>query len=115
MNHSRELIFETHDKRNKSATRSMAARYAFNRHWRLYIFEGSELAIFDDLACFATASYPLYLSFPALHLIPFAAIRRLLMGIAMGSTAVLIIHSPRDGRQLEVPVNDKQNSRCNDN
>jgi len=21
----------------------------------------------------------------------------------------------RDGRQLEVPVNDKQNSRCNDN
>src|ERR1035438_8315681 len=33
---------------------SMAARDAFNRHWRLYIFEGAELAIFMISACFAT-------------------------------------------------------------
>jgi aquaporin Z len=44
-------------------------------------------------ACFATV-YLFDPSYPALHLIPSAAIRRLLMGIAMGATAVLIIHSP---------------------
>ena len=75
----------------------MAARDAFNRHWRLYIFEGMELAIFMISACFATV-YLFDPSFPALHLITSAAIRRLLMGIAMGATAVLIIHSPMGKR-----------------
>jgi aquaporin Z len=75
----------------------MAARDAFNRHWRLYIFEGAELAIFMISACFATV-YLFDPSYPALHLIPSAAIRRLLMGIAMGATAVLIIHSPMGKR-----------------
>jgi len=75
----------------------MAARDAFNRHWRLYIFEGAELAIFMISACFATV-YLFDPSYPALHLIPSAAIRRLLMGVAMGATAVLIIHSPMGKR-----------------
>jgi aquaporin Z len=48
-------------------------------------------------ACFATV-YLFDPSFPALHLIPSAAVRRLFMGIAMGSTAVLIIHSPMGKR-----------------
>lgn len=76
---------------------STAARHAFSRHWRLYIFEGSELAIFMISACFATV-YLFDPSYPVLHLIPSAAIRRLLMGIAMGATAVLIIHSPMGKR-----------------
>ncbi len=38
------------------------------------------------------------LSSPALHAIPSAAVRRLLMGVAMGLTAVLIIHSPMGKR-----------------
>jgi aquaporin Z len=75
----------------------MAARDAFKRHWRLYIFEGAELAIFMISACFATV-YLFDPSYPALHLIPSAAIRRLLMGVAMGATAVLIIHSPMGKR-----------------
>ena len=48
-------------------------------------------------ACFATV-YLFDPGYPALHLIPSAAIRRLLMGIAMGGTAVLIIHSPMGKR-----------------
>jgi aquaporin Z len=76
---------------------STAARDAFNQHWRLYIFEGAELAIFMISACFATV-YLFDPSFPAPHLIPSAATRRLLMGIAMGATAVLIIHSPMGKR-----------------
>jgi aquaporin Z len=76
---------------------STAARDAINRHWRLYIFEGAELAIFMISACFATV-FLFYPSYPALHLIPSAAIRRLLMGVAMGATAVLIIHSPMGKR-----------------
>ena len=69
------------------------ARDAFNRHWLLYIFEGAELAIFMISACASTVILfdP---SYPVLHLLPSAIIRRLLMGIAMGATAVFIIHSP---------------------
>jgi aquaporin Z len=74
-----------------------AAIDTFNRHWRLYIFEGAELAIFMISACFATV-YLFDPSYPALHLIPSAAVRRLFMGIAMGATAVLIIHSPMGKR-----------------
>ena len=75
----------------------MAARDAFNRHWRLYVFEGAELAIFMISACFATV-YLFDPSYPALHFIPSAVVRRLLMGAAMGATAVLIIHSPMGKR-----------------
>jgi len=75
----------------------MTARDTFNRNWRLYIFEGTELAIFMISACFATV-YLFDPSYPALHLLPSAAIRRLLMGSAMGATAVLIIRSPMGKR-----------------
>jgi aquaporin Z len=37
-------------------------------------------------------------AYPALHLIPSSALRRLLMGIAMGATAILIIQSPMGKR-----------------
>ena len=75
----------------------MTARDAFKRHWLLYVFEGMELAIFMISACFAIV-YLFNPSFAAPHLIPSAAIRRLLMGTAMGATAVLIIHSPMGKR-----------------
>ena len=77
--------------------RLMTARDAFKRHWLLYVFEGMELAIFMISACFAIV-YLFNPSFAAPHLIPSAAIRRLLMGTAMGATAVLIIHSPMGKR-----------------
>jgi aquaporin Z len=75
----------------------MTAQDTFKRHWRLYVFEGAELAIFMISACFATV-YLFDPPYPAIHLLPSAAIRRLLMGGAMGATAVLIIRSPMGKR-----------------
>jgi aquaporin Z len=69
----------------------------FQRHWRLYVDEGVELAIFMISACF----FSVWLfdpAFPALHLLPGSAVRRLLMGISMGATAILIIRSPMGKR-----------------
>jgi len=67
------------------------------RNWALYFFEASELAIFMISAC----SFNVFLfdpSYPAFHLIPNAIVRRIFMGIAMGITAILIIHSPMGKR-----------------
>lgn len=73
------------------------ARSAFKRNWRLYIFEGIELAIFMISACVSTVFLfdPAYLM-P--HILPSAVVRRVLMGIAMGITAVFIIRSPMGKR-----------------
>jgi aquaporin Z len=70
---------------------------AFGRNWRLYVCEGAELAIFMISACVSTVLLfdP---SYPALHFFPNAAFRRILMGIAMGITAILIIRSPMGKR-----------------
>ena len=70
---------------------------AFTRDWLLYLYEGAELAIFMISACVATVVL-FHPGYPALHMFPSAAFRRLLMGIAMGLTAVLIIHSPMGKR-----------------
>jgi len=69
----------------------------FLQHWPLYFYEGAELAIFMISACCFTVWLfdPAYLG---LHLLPGNASRRLLMGIAMGATAILIIHSPMGKR-----------------
>jgi aquaporin Z len=62
-------------------------------HWPEYLMEGLSLALFMISACtFATI-----LEHPssALHLsIPNPTFRRVLMGLAMGSTAVALIYSP---------------------
>jgi len=68
-------------------------RSALQKHWFLYVYEGAELAIFMLSACFgAVALYSTSSSIPAE--LPNTALRGLLMGAAMGLTAVLIIHSP---------------------
>ena len=72
-------------------------RTAFRRHWRLYVDEGVELAIFMISACFFTV-WLFNPALPALHLLPSSALRRLLMGISMGGTAILIIRSPMGKR-----------------
>jgi aquaporin Z len=65
----------------------------FKSDWALYCFEGAELAIFMISACvFTVLLY--HTDYPALRMIPSAAIRRFLMGVAMGMTAIFIIHSP---------------------
>jgi aquaporin Z len=67
------------------------------RHWRLYVYEGAELAWFMVAACVATVVL-FGAESPVLHWVPSAALRRLLMGLAMGATAVMIIHSPMGKR-----------------
>jgi aquaporin Z len=70
---------------------------ALRLHWRLYVYEGAELAWFMIAACVATV----FLFGASSHLvqaIPSAAWRRVLMGLAMGATAILIIHSPMGKR-----------------
>jgi aquaporin Z len=62
---------------------------AFRKNWLLYVFEGAELAIFMISACVFTV---------LLVGIRNGALQRTLMGIAMGVTAILIIHSPMGKR-----------------
>jgi len=69
------------------------AAATFKKHWLLYLYEAAELAVFMISACFFTV-WLFDPSCPALELLPSAALRRLLMGIAMGVTAILIIQSP---------------------
>jgi aquaporin Z len=68
-------------------------RGAFQRNWPLYVFEGLELALFMISACVFTV-WLFHPAYPAPHRFPSAAVRRMFMGIAMGITAILIIHSP---------------------
>ena len=73
-----------------SANTVHPSRVAFLRHWRLYLDEGVELAIFMTSACFFTV-WLFNPAWPILHVLPSSALRRLLMGTSMGATAVLII------------------------
>ncbi len=71
--------------------------HVFIRHWRLYLYEGAELAIFMISACvFTVLLFDPGLA--AIHWFPSAVVRRIFMGIAMGLTAILIIHSPMGKR-----------------
>jgi len=70
---------------------------SFLRHWPLYLYEGAELAIFMISACCFTV-WLFDPAYPVLHLVPDSAVRRLLMGIAMGLTAIGIIRSPMGQR-----------------
>ncbi len=70
---------------------------ALSQDWRLYLYEGAELAIFMISACVCTVIL-FHPGYPALRVIPSPILRRVLMGIGMGLTAVLIIHSPMGKR-----------------
>lgn len=79
---------------------------AFRRHWPEYLIEAAGLAAFMFSACLFTA----LLEHPASPLraaVPEPGLRRLLMGLAMGSTAVAIIYSPwgqRSGAHINPSV-----------
>ncbi len=79
------------------AKRAKRVGTTFLRHWKLYVFEGAELAIFMMSACLFTVLL-FHPASPMLHLMPRAVVRRLCMGISMGATALLIIHSPMGKR-----------------
>ncbi len=64
-----------------------------NLHWPLYFMEAAELAIFMISACVFTVLL-FHPASPALRWLPNPILRRLLMGISMGSTAIAIIQCP---------------------
>ncbi len=70
---------------------------ALTTHWPEYLMEGAELGILMVLACcFATLlEYP---ASPAHEALTNVAVRRTLMGVAMGVTVVALVYSPW-GRQ----------------
>ena len=65
----------------------------FKQHWPEYLMEATELALFMISACaFTVLLY--HPSSPAAAAISNELLRRVLMGIAMGSTAIALIFSP---------------------
>ena len=75
----------------------MTTRPTSPPHWPLYLYEAAELAIFMLSACIFTVLL-YHPNYPALRLFPSPILRRILMGIAMGLTAIGIIHSPMGKR-----------------
>jgi aquaporin Z len=80
------------DEDSQTATKQ-TARSAFSQHWRLYLYEGAELTLFMISACVCTV-FLFHPGYSAIRIIPDPILRRILMGIGMGITAILIIHSP---------------------
>jgi aquaporin Z len=68
-------------------------REALKKHWPEYLMEATELGLFMIAACAFTVLL-FHPGSPATHLVPEGILRRILMGIAMGATAVAIIFSP---------------------
>ena len=67
--------------------------YALKNHWPEYLMEALELGLFMFSACaFTVLLY--HPSSPVSRAIHLDVLRRLLMGLAMGSTAIAIIFSP---------------------
>jgi aquaporin Z len=70
-----------------------AIREALRAHWPEYLMEAAELGLFMISACLVVAllEYP---GSPAHQMIPDGTVRRVLIGLAMGLTAVGIVYSP---------------------
>jgi aquaporin Z len=66
---------------------------ALKQHWPEYLMEAAELGLFMLSACAFTALL-FHPSSPLARAVPDGIARRLLMGLAMGSTAIAIIFSP---------------------
>jgi len=66
---------------------------AWKRHWPEYLLEAAELGLFMISACAFTVLL-FHPASPVTQVIQNEGIRRLLMGVAMGATAVALIFSP---------------------
>jgi aquaporin Z len=86
---------ETYPVRQLDASSSL--RDAIALHWPEYLFEGIELGLFMIAAC-AFGTLLFYSNSPVVAEVPSSAIRLVLMGLAMGGTAIAIILSPMGRR-----------------
>ena len=76
---------------------------ALRRHWPEYLIEGVCLGLFM-VSAFAFGTILEHPDSPFHRAIPNAMLRRVLMGLAMGSTAIAIIYSPW-GKQSGAHIN----------
>jgi aquaporin Z len=91
---------------NAPATAVTAMRDAWHRHWPEYLIEAAGLAVFMVSACLFVGllEHP---ASPVRQAIDNSWLRRLLIGLAMGGTAIAIIYSPwgkRSGAHLNPAV-----------
>src|SRR6266540_3453262 len=79
--------------RPSASNRLKTMNVLWRRHWPEYLMEGAELGLFMISACLLVAllEHP---DSPVHQALPDPFLRRVLMGIAMGTTAVAIIFSP---------------------
>lgn len=72
---------------------SISTWTTLRKNWRLYVYEGILLACFMVSACVFTAlmEYP---ASPAAKMVASPFLRRVVIGLAMGTTAVILIYSP---------------------
>ncbi|HSF07635.1 MAG TPA: aquaporin [Methylomirabilota bacterium] len=68
-------------------------REALTRHWPEYAIEAAGLGLFMVSACLF-AAFLYHPSSPAAQALPDPLLRRILMGLAMGLTAIALIYSP---------------------
>src|SRR5829696_5945517 len=76
---------------------------ALKRHWPEYLMEAACLGMFM-LSAFTFGAILEHPASPFHQAVPYSLLRRFLMGIAMGSTAILIIYSPW-GKQSGAHIN----------
>ncbi|MGH9669342.1 MAG: MIP/aquaporin family protein [Terriglobales bacterium] len=76
-----------------SGSARLGMRQALSQHWPEYLMEAAGLGCFMISACFfgALLEFP---GSPVHQAIPSVFLRRVLMGLAMGSTSAAIIYSP---------------------
>src|SRR5471030_1997998 len=67
--------------------------FALKAHWPEYLMEAAELGVFMLAAC-AAAVVLFDAESPVARALPNSVLKRLLMGAAMGGTAVAIVYSP---------------------
>jgi aquaporin Z len=76
---------------------------ALKRHWPEYLMEAACLGLFM-ISAFTFGAILEHPASPLHRAIPYSLLRRFLMGVAMGSTAILIIYSPW-GKQSGAHIN----------
>lgn len=69
----------------------------FRQHWQLYLIESAGLGVFMLVAALVDTALESY-RFPLHVLVASTLLRRALMGVAMGVTAVVLIYSPWGAR-----------------
>ena len=81
----------------RTLTASAGPLEAIALHWREYVMEAAELGIFM-LAASSFGTLLFYVKSPVLEVLPDPMLRLILMGLAMGGTAIAIIRSPMGRR-----------------